>query len=90
LFDVGSLSECAHSDDVTEVEAAGTQEAMTCRKYGWSAPLLYADQPAVELRQQQQPQQLHQRAEDAAAGSDAVDEQRRHSKYAVAEQRYRR
>jgi len=73
------LCEGTQSDDVTEAEAADTQQLMTCRKYGWSASSnqLYDNklQP-VEL-QQQQPQHV----EDAATGGDASnhdEQQHRH------------
>jgi len=66
------LRECTQHDDVTEVEAAITQEAMTCRKYGWSAggstQLFYASKDAVEQSHPQQQQHMR----DAAVGDDAT------------------
>jgi len=64
------LCEGTQSDDVTEAEAADTQQLMTCRtcKYGWSSSStqLYDNKlQSVEIQQQQQ------HVEDAAAGGDA-------------------
>jgi len=88
VCDVGRLSECAHSDDVTET-VEDRQEVMTCRRYGWSSPpLLYADQHAIIELQQQQQQQQHQGGgvQDAAVNDgtdDATDGQRRHSRCVI-------
>ena len=66
------------------MEAADTQDVMTCRKYGWSAgdstALFYAGKHAAQLQQQQQQQQQQQVIEDALTSADGTDEQRRQNR----------
>jgi len=67
------MSECAHSDDVTEV--ADTHDVMTCRKYGWTVgESFYAGKQSVELRQRHS-------AEVAVASTDDSDEHPPHCRY---------